>query len=371
MTDQPANKVKRWTYPFTAINGKEVEDPQAYFDALSRAQDGFYPLGVNGLWHGGVHFDSGTGAKLAQDGGICAIADGEVIAYRIDADYPKVEYADKKQALYSAGFVLIRHRLELPPNPKPSAPAAKPVSGTAPAASAVTPVAPEMLTFYSLYMHLLNWKTYQSDKKLKTPGFWTNKSTTYSVGERAQDRQSGGLEPSGTHWVPRFPTSRATADLSSAFRISIEDFIQSIRDAGGSVRISATRRPPERAYLMHYCWRIANEGMPPESVPPHEGINIDWTHLDANGNSDRSAAIKAASDMVSGYEIVHRPSLTSRHTEGRAIDMTITGIIGKRVADAGGVAIMINRLSDLNAVGSSYGVLKLLSDPPHWSDDGH
>ncbi|MCK9386347.1 MAG: hypothetical protein M0Q15_17180 [Nevskia sp.] len=189
MTDQPANKVKRWTYPFTAINGKEVEDPQAYFDALSRAQDGFYPLGVNGLWHGGVHFDSGTGAKLAQDGGIRAIADGEVIAYRIDADYPKVEYADKKQALYSTGFVLIRHRLELPPNPKLTAPAAKPVSGAAPAAPATTPVAPEALTFYSLYMHTLSWKIYQQERKRKRPAFWGGASNDfYVVGAKAKDK---------------------------------------------------------------------------------------------------------------------------------------------------------------------------------------
>lgn len=191
MTDQPANKVKRWTYPFTAINGKEVEDPQAYFDALSRAQDGFYPLGVNGLWHGGVHFDSGTGAKLAQDGGIRAIADGEVIAYRIDADYPKVEYADKKQALYSTGFVLIRHRLELPPNPNPklTTPAAKPVSGAAPAVPATTPVAPEALTFYSLYMHTLSWKIYQQERKRKRPAFWGGASNDfYVVGAKAKDK---------------------------------------------------------------------------------------------------------------------------------------------------------------------------------------
>jgi predicted chitinase len=192
MTEQPANKVKRWTYPFTAINGKEVEDPQAYFDALSRAQDGFYPLGVNGLWHGGVHFDSGTGAKLAQDGGVRAIADGEVIAYRIDADYPKIEYADKKQALYSAGFVLIRHRLELPlnPNQKLTAPAAKPVSGAAPAAPAATPVAPEMLTFYSLYMHTLSWKIYQQEQKRKRPAFWGSASSDfYVVGAKAKNKE--------------------------------------------------------------------------------------------------------------------------------------------------------------------------------------
>jgi uncharacterized Zn-binding protein involved in type VI secretion len=33
--------------------------------------------------------------------------------------------------------------------------------------------------------------------------------------------------------------------------------------------------------------------------------------------------------------------------------------------------VTIKKMSDLHAVGASYGVHKLVSDPPHWSDDGH
>ena len=75
--------------------------------------------------------------------------------------------------------------------------------------------------------------------------------------------------------------------------------------------------------------------------------------------------------MASGYGIVFPPALVSNHTRRTAIDMTIRNMIGKTIADAAGAAVSIARLADLNAVRASCGVIKLVSDPPHWSDDGH
>jgi hypothetical protein len=69
--------------------------------------------------------------------------------------------------------------------------------------------------------------------------------------------------------------------------------------------------------------------------------------------------------------MAHSAVLVSRHTQKRAIDMTISGVVGKSINDASGKATAIKSLKDLNAVGKSYGVVKLVSDPPHWSDDGH
>ncbi|RBK98672.1 calcium-binding protein, partial [Xanthomonas oryzae pv. oryzae] len=121
-------KISKLVHPFqkSAKAGKagakptDIDDPQVYFDALSNAQDGFYPIGANGQWHGGIHFDTQTGNTLAQEDGIRCIGDGEVVAYQIDAKYPSIEYSAGK-ATYSRGFVLVRHRLELPPAPKQTA----------------------------------------------------------------------------------------------------------------------------------------------------------------------------------------------------------------------------------------------------------
>ncbi|KTC25555.1 hypothetical protein AO391_24985 [Pseudomonas marginalis ICMP 9505] len=164
MTETTTSKVEKWAYPLK-VGGAEPTDPQQYYAALAKAKDGYYPLGANGLWHGGIHFDESTGlvGDLTE---VRCIADGEVVAYRIDETYPKSDYGST-QAVYSTGFVLIKHRLEVP---TPAAPA--PAAGAPPAAAAPGP----SLTFFSLYMHLLDWAGYTSNPTLARPPFWSGGS---------------------------------------------------------------------------------------------------------------------------------------------------------------------------------------------------
>jgi len=144
------SKIEKWSYPLKAA-ADEAADPQQFYRALAKARDGYYPLGANGLWHGGVHFDEDTG--LVNDATeVRCIADGEVVAYRIDEVYPTSEFGSMR-ALYSTGFVLVKHRLEVPADP-----GAQPAPG---------------LTIFSLYMHLLDWNTYSVRPTLARPGFWS------------------------------------------------------------------------------------------------------------------------------------------------------------------------------------------------------
>ncbi|HAU4884635.1 TPA: hypothetical protein F3L15_11505 [Aeromonas hydrophila] len=175
---------------------------------------------------------------------------------------------------------------------------------------------------------------------------------------------------SGEKWVSRYPTSKSIDDLELGFSNNVRKFISAIESAGGQVRISATYRPVERAYLMHYCWRIAKEGFAPDKVPKIQGVNIDWEHNNESGIPDKQAAIMAAKKMVAAYNIIYKPSLTSRHTEKKAIDMTITGVRGLFIKTNNGKLIEIKNSDDLHRVGASYNVFKLVSDPPHWSVDG-
>ncbi len=149
------SNVNHWSYPFAGNTG----NPLANLTSLAKAWGGYYPMGANGLWHGGVHFDQGTAGTFDQSSVRC-IADGEVIAYRIDEQYPISEYTGEipliKRALFSTGFVLVRHRLALPPlHPAPVSDASAPA-----------------LTFYSLYMHLQDWAGYQAQASLPRPDFW-------------------------------------------------------------------------------------------------------------------------------------------------------------------------------------------------------
>nr|WP_228482200.1 peptidoglycan DD-metalloendopeptidase family protein [Lysobacter sp. H21R4] len=190
-SSMPVPASSAFVYPFQKLETTEdgirkyvdVVDPQTYYSALARAEDGFYPIGANGQWHGGIHFGSQTGATLAQDAGIRCIADGEVIAYRVDSNHPTVAYDSCGPATYSTGFVLVRHRLQLPPAPKKSGAAA--VNGTDNTQKEEEP----SLLLYSLYMHLQHWEGYRADTKKARPAYWGD--AVYAVAESANDADRG------------------------------------------------------------------------------------------------------------------------------------------------------------------------------------
>lgn len=187
-----------WAYPFPS---KETNsNPLQLLTHMAKAKSGYYPTGENGLWHGGVHFDDGTAAVFDQSSVRC-IADGKVIAYRIDERYPVSEFTHEipriKRAPFSTGFVLVKHTLQ-PPQPKKAE------------GSASEGQTPPTLTFYSLYMHLQDWAGYQAKPDLPRPAFWEAKS--YIV-----NTQSGGL---GVRASPDINSARLS-ELSKGAEITV------------------------------------------------------------------------------------------------------------------------------------------------------
>ncbi|WP_052507703.1 peptidoglycan-binding domain-containing protein [Sphingomonas hengshuiensis] len=246
--------------------------------------------------------------------------------------------------------------------------------------------------------HLLNaWLTATGQEALPTAGTCGPRTIAAIKGfqSRVMGRTApdGRIDPGGQTWAAltaaanppaplsgaawwhanqaRFPNSAALADLAPPFRDKAKAFVQAMRDAGASVTLSATLRNRTRAHLMHYCWRIAKGDVAPGAVPALPGCAIRWDH----GDTARSK--RGAQEMVDLFAIAYQPSLTSRHIEGRAVDMTIgwTGTITVRDATGAPRPLAAPRSgesnADLHRIGKSYGVFKLLSDPPHWSDDGH
>lgn len=183
-------------------------------------------------------------------------------------------------------------------------------------------------------------------------------------------------ELSGRAWVAKFPDLKTTDALASDFRKGCESFIAAIRSAGGTVKVNSTRRPDERAYLMHFCWRISKETINPQTVPAKKGVDIDWVHRRADNSVDLAASRAAAKAMVNAYGIAFQPALKSRHIEGRAIDMTIGWRGQLIIADADGSSTTISSTPRngsnlaLRKVGRTYKVTKNPKDPPHWSTDG-
>ncbi|WP_236200010.1 glycoside hydrolase family 19 protein [Pseudomonas pseudonitroreducens] len=167
--------VKRWRHPFG-----DKSNPLQQLTQLANAVAGYYPIGVNGMWHGGVHFDSGTAGILKQDHVRC-IADGEVVAYRIPGKTPKTTYFPAPgvtvAAPFASAFVLVRHRLE------------------APALEGSTDKPPSLI-FFSLYMHLQDWESYKSNTEIKRPAFWPE-GFTLRVKDTANDTALGAPNQRG------------------------------------------------------------------------------------------------------------------------------------------------------------------------------
>jgi len=190
-------------------------------------------------------------------------------------------------------------------------------------------------------------------------------------------------EPSGRAWVARFPTSASVADCAPPFRDNLRAFIAAMDAAGASVNIAATLRPPQRAYLMHWCWCIVKQKADPRTIPPLDGVPIAWAHVDAQGNHDAAASLAGAQDMVEAYGMQAlnvAPALQSNHISGTAVDMAISWNDNLTILRRDGASVTITSQPrtgmnpDLKMVGATYGVLKFVggaSDMPHWSADGH
>lgn len=179
---------------------------------------------------------------------------------------------------------------------------------------------------------------------------------------------------SGAAWwhanQARFPNSARLIDLAPPFRARATKFVDALQIAGAQVLLSSTLRNPIRAHLMHYSWRLSRGEISPAAIPVLAGLSIRWDHGDVTRSRD------AARAMSGLFNLAFQPALTSLHIQGRAIDMTINWQGTLRITDNAGKRWSIaaprsgNNNADLHKVGASFGVFKLLSDPPHWSETG-
>lgn len=186
---------------------------------------------------------------------------------------------------------------------------------------------------------------------------------------------------SGLTWVSWATSNAADSDdieeLEATFRQNVKDFKKALEDAGAKVSVNDTKRSDKRAYLFHWSWKIALDKCKASDATAMAGVDITWDH----GDDVKSKA--GAQEMVTGFGLAvppkstNAPSLTSRHIEGKAIDMDITWTDKIKVKDKTGKETEVTFNADVNAntvlhaIGKSYGVIKLATDAPHWSTDGH
>ena len=112
---------------------------QQYFNHLAGDESARFLFNNSGLWHQGIHLRASKfpGSEF-ENNKICAIADGKLIAYKVDSGYKTDNESEssKESAVYSTGFFLLKHEVAYPKD--------------------------NVLTFYSLYRHTAKLGDYQS-----------------------------------------------------------------------------------------------------------------------------------------------------------------------------------------------------------------
>ncbi|WP_248740390.1 peptidoglycan DD-metalloendopeptidase family protein [Pseudomonas sp. MWU12-2029] len=132
-------------YPFRQADGKQFSDAEEVYKTLANERSGHYLLGSNKFWHGGIHISEISIPQCVLNEPIRCVADGKVVAYRLNEDYLESTFGDgEKKLKYSNSFCLVRHEYKSAPNPE----------------EGVNKGKQNKLNFYSLYMHLLPYQGY-------------------------------------------------------------------------------------------------------------------------------------------------------------------------------------------------------------------
>jgi hypothetical protein len=197
----------------TAGASTQFTDEHEIYRLLAQSEpSGSYLVSRKGMWHGGIHVtEAGAGRALDLDAGLRCIADGVLIAWRANRDYPVSELAADGsnmpfQAPYSTAFALVRHEMEFPRGTK--------------------------LTFYSLYMHLMSNTDYDSNfPKRQKPAYWSRR---WQVTQYAQDRPLPG--PGGQAADP--------SQVGLHVRKTPNGPVLGILPQGASVTIGNTKKKP-------------------------------------------------------------------------------------------------------------------------------
>lgn len=122
----------KFVFPIQTSNGKEFANAKEFEKILKQetiGQYGFNPS--HSTFHGGVHFTKKNAPWVRNQYPIRAVADGKIVACRLNYDYPETTY-DGRTLPFSNDFCLIEHEFDYKDESDQN----------------------KTFVFYSLYMHL-------------------------------------------------------------------------------------------------------------------------------------------------------------------------------------------------------------------------
>jgi hypothetical protein len=154
----------------------EIASLDEFIKKINGLKSGTFPIGRNRIWHGGIHFSEKGGWH--PSGAVRAIADGEIVAYRLATKPAKATRSpeagkpgDGIELHTSPSFCLVRHRYEAGEQNK------------------------NRLTFYSLYMHIACENTYSSPEAARVTVKGSGVSTYEPVAHLKLTRRLSGSSP--------------------------------------------------------------------------------------------------------------------------------------------------------------------------------
>lgn len=231
---------------------------QQYFNHLAGDESARFLFNNSGLWHQGIHLRASKfPSSEFENNKICAIADGKLIAYKVDSEYKSDNESEssKASAVYSTGFFLLKHEMAYPKD--------------------------NVLTFYSLYRHTAKLSDYKS-------GIEELVGITKSVDNKIviRDAQNNPLNP--------------RVELKNGVTIGVRRQTQSqdkfdellwYREAKDNKTIEHKPKPGER-------WRIFNQSYEVMQNEPIKGLPLLSKHkidtkTDIEVKLDKPIPIKA------------------------------------------------------------------------------
>ncbi|MPQ84276.1 DUF3380 domain-containing protein [Pseudomonas sp. MAFF 730085] len=212
-------------YPIRKADGKQFTDAEEIYQALGAETSGHYLLGCNKFWHGGIHITDTSAPQCVLNEPVRCMADGEVVAYRLNDDYLESTFGDNEKKLkYSNSFCLVRHEYKSVPNPDEG-----PNKGKQ-----------NTLNFYSLYMHLLPYQRYplaETERPTPKVTMTVNDFKAYDVFPEANGTPSPGKLSTGTKLeiLEQKDVGNVTYARGKILSGSVKNVNRKVREAGAEV----------------------------------------------------------------------------------------------------------------------------------------
>lgn len=163
----------KFAFPILTASGEEFKDAKALAALIDSEDSGHYLLGNHNKWHGGIHISDKSAPWCKDKHPVRAIADGKVVAFRMLEDYLTSTFQGESLR-YSNCFCLVEHEYcEINPETQ----------------------AKNEFTFYSLYMHLLPWRHYQSGETLVLKKGWNARNSVPHANPDAEQRSADAALP--------------------------------------------------------------------------------------------------------------------------------------------------------------------------------